>query len=837
MNIQTLYDKILSVHLRFAGTKETVPFSWQETGEAGTGIIRTLVTQQCESQQSQDAALEATPETVRAYESEDQGYLDALQTPLPLPERFHFYKGRVLWRPWGTGGLVVSSAVMVLSLMVPQLFNLREVQVVSGGIFLVALCALIGIALTCQWDPLRGLPVELRQPVRVFSGEGHKERLRKIRNQYKEHRRLRSETGEVLVQILHGLGGCGKTEIATHYLYKEWRKYTDGVFYISGRSNSSIDFGLKKLLMTVNGRLPSDNVTPGNIRRLALAWLHNNKDWLLVIDDADDVALIATVFSSTPPLHDGHILITSRVSIGWDKWYKNSCLLEVNLMSGRDSAIYLLREKMSGMDGSVSVKDAERQLELIEKTNREEYEALVWLGDVGGLHGLPLALRQASRYITQYNITFSQYRRLYETCRLDIFKHAAETDPLAAWLKASGLNPDYASRIREVVQSNTLRLKTFTRDELKRPPISMEDSDVTCFLKAQRDTDVHFFALMLDPSRENFLTTWKLNYDKLCEDAATKEFILLCSCFASRIQIALLADGAKYLVHGALRDFLKVQHSSGGSGSEIKICQRVHQLIEKLKQVSLATTVVGHPEAAHTDNELTRFGTFAVYHLVQQVVFLKFVSREDKIITLNNAMRILEGMFPKVQQEATDNYEVLFNEPIHDRHLIIAIHTLALGRQIESLEKDEVGDLNDTAGLFSSVGTYLRRLGRPEDARLLYSLMVRLSRWRNNVSECELADELRFLGKVNFELERFNEAEECFEECLAVYKRLCDQNDMRIAFAMQGVARVQQNNPKYMQDQEKRKKIERLLLETLKTKEEHYKYDISNGQHCVAHGK
>ncbi|XP_070550085.1 uncharacterized protein [Ptychodera flava] len=489
---------------------------------------------------------------------------------------------------------------------------------------------------------------------------------------------------------------------------------------------------------TVNGHLDDENVTPANIRRLALAWLHKNKDWLLVIDDADDEALIATVFPSTPPLRSGHILLTSRVSTGWNNWYRNSRLLEVNLMSGRDSAIYLLQEEMSGNDGSVSVKNAEKQLEQMRRLNKEEYDALVWLGDVGGLHGLPLALRQASRYITEYKVTFSHYKRLYETCRLDIFKHAAKTDPLAAWLEANDLHQDYAPRLREVVRHNTLRLKSFTRDQLQERPISMEESDVVSFLRAQRDTDANFFALMLDPSRENFLTTWKLNYDKLCEDAATKEFILLCSCFASRIQIALLADGARYLGHGALRDFLKVQHCSGESRSGIEICQRVRELIEKLRKVSLATMVVGHHEEPHTDNELTRFGAFTVHHLVQQVVFLKFVTREDKIRSLNNAMRILE--------------------------------------------------------------------------------------------------ELRFLGKVNFELGRLTEAEECFEECLALYKKLYGENDTRIAFAMQGIGRVQQNNPTYMKDTIKRKEIE-TLLETLQIKREYFKYDNCSDNYSIAHGR
>ncbi|XP_070548145.1 uncharacterized protein [Ptychodera flava] len=833
--------------LKVPGIRPIEPSSTEETGEAGIGTVHDIVVQEREESQRTQTASASQPETLgRRFEApgDQKPKLAPLLTPDDPPERFHFCTKQPLRISWRSGILMVSFAVIVLSITVPQVYNFEDVQSkiigITCSIMVVILFGIIVATVTNRGDTLRGhislgLPVELRQPVRIFGGEGHELCLRRIREQYKEHCCRPSEEGEVLVDILHGLGGCGKTEIATRYVYQEWRKYTGGVFYISGQSNSSLDFGLKRLLMTVNGSLNEENVTPANIRRLALAWLHKNKDWLLIIDDADDVALIMTALSSTPPLRDGHILLTSRVSIGWNNWYRNSRLLEVNLMSGRDSAIYLLREKMTGNGGSVSVKGAERQLEVMKHSNKEEYEALVWLGDVGGLHGLPLALRQASRYITQFNVGFSHYKTLYEACRLDIFKHAAETDPLAAWLKANRLKPDYASRLRQVVENNTIMLKSLTKDQLQEPPIVMLESDVTAFLKAQKDTDANFFALMLDPSRENFLTTWKLNYDKLCECAATKEFILLCSCFASRIQIALLADGARYLGHGALRNFLKVQHCTGECRSGIEICQRVRELIEQLRKVSLATIIVGHPEESHSDNELIRFGAFTVHHLVQQVVFLKFVTREDKIRSLNNAMRILEGIFPKVQQVASDNFEVLFSEPIHDRHLIIAIHTLALGRQIESLEKDDIHDLSKTGQLFSSVGTYLRRLGRMKDARLLYKLMARLSRWRTKGSKHDLANELHFLGKVNFELGRLTEAEECFEECLALYKKLYGENDIRIAFAMQGIGRVQQNNPTYMQDDIKRKEIEKLLLETLQMKRDYFKYDNHSENYSIAH--
>ncbi|XP_070547918.1 uncharacterized protein [Ptychodera flava] len=48
-------------------------------------------------------------------------------------------------------------------------------------------------------------------------------------------------------QVLYGIGGCGKTEIASSYVWNNWRRY-DHVFVLNGKSNSFLDYGFKKML-------------------------------------------------------------------------------------------------------------------------------------------------------------------------------------------------------------------------------------------------------------------------------------------------------------------------------------------------------------------------------------------------------------------------------------------------------------------------------------------------------------------------------------------------------------------------------------------------------------
>ncbi|XP_070548143.1 uncharacterized protein [Ptychodera flava] len=80
VGLHTAADAFLS------GRKQSVPSSWQGTGEAVREIISTLAMQECESHHTQDT-VEPRPETIRTL-SEDHGYLDPLRPFCPFLEDF-----------------------------------------------------------------------------------------------------------------------------------------------------------------------------------------------------------------------------------------------------------------------------------------------------------------------------------------------------------------------------------------------------------------------------------------------------------------------------------------------------------------------------------------------------------------------------------------------------------------------------------------------------------------------------------------------------------------------------------------------------------------------------
>ncbi|XP_070549381.1 uncharacterized protein [Ptychodera flava] len=582
-----------------------------------------------------------------------------------------------------------------------------------------------------------------------------------------------------------------------------------------------------------NEELLEDETTPRNIRRLALEWLNRCQDWLLVIDNVLEPELIKTYFPDQPQLHDGHILITTRVTQGWDTWY-NAIKTHVQHMTPEDSAIYLLRQKHSQPDQPISSADAEQMLSDLKENNLSEYEALMWLGDDGALQGLPLALFQASRYISTCKVTFKKYKDLYFKCRMDVFKNI-NTDPLEAWLVSCKIDRKFGPALREIVHSNTILVKTLKDQELKE--VGMKPDEITNFNQARQETAIERFAQMVDPSKDDIMTTWKMNYDQVYQHKIAREFIQLCSCLSSRVQVALLVDGVQYLNPSSLKDYILSRRRGSTGCCQTVIHERVLELFQHLQQYSFATMIIGQTDDRRAKVDLNRLGAFIVPNLLKEVVFLKLISRDEKIRSLNHAMNILEKLFPKIEDVQADRLDILYSEAVRDYHSIIAFHTLALAHQMESLEQDDITHLNNTNRLFSSVGTYLRRLGRFRDAKTLYKLMVKFSKWRRPPRECDLGEELRCLGKVHYNMKQFKKAKIYFEESRKVFKKMNGEDDITVAFAMQGLGRVLQNDQDYMKTAQHRDEVEQLLKATLEKKIAYFNKSGENDHYSIAHAK
>ncbi|MEV6602402.1 tetratricopeptide repeat protein [Actinoplanes sp. NPDC051346] len=188
----------------------------------------------------------------------------------------------------------------------------------------------------------------------------------------------------VRVRVLHGMGGVGKTTIARH-VGGVLRRRGILVWFVSAAEQADLDAGMRQLADSLGAS--RYELTDGWARAPDVLWRHleaYSRRWLLIIDNADDLSLLAPHGHSLAQKRGwirpvgtrrGAIIVTSRNGDAqtWGDWCR---LHPVGMLSTADGAQVLL--DLAGPDSGT----------------RDQAAALATR-----LGGLPLALRLAGRYL------------------------------------------------------------------------------------------------------------------------------------------------------------------------------------------------------------------------------------------------------------------------------------------------------------------------------------------------------------------------------------------------------------------------------------------------------
>lgn len=213
--------------------------------------------------------------------------------------------------------------------------------------------------------PKRRIQNLTHPPSRYFVGRtGELERL---------HQHFHDREGALaLVQIIQGLGGVGKTQLAVHYAHAYAHEY-DGIWWL--RAGSVVTLTADYADLGRRLRLPVEEVDSQEdmisaVRLYLEQGGGKGERWLLIFDNATPEETGLEIERLRPIHGNCDVLITSRVR----DWSHIAEPFDVDILSDEDSAYFLA--KRSGDPDDVSARALAKEL-----------------------GGLPLALEQAGAYV------------------------------------------------------------------------------------------------------------------------------------------------------------------------------------------------------------------------------------------------------------------------------------------------------------------------------------------------------------------------------------------------------------------------------------------------------
>jgi tetratricopeptide (TPR) repeat protein len=480
-------------------------------------------------------------------------------------------------------------------------------------------------------------------------------------------------------------------------------------------------------------------------------WLETNGGWLLIVDNASD---LATVQGFIPRAAKGHVLLTTQAQATGDIQ-----AIEVRDMLPEDGALLLLRRaKFVKPDAPLAA------------ARPSDRDIAVQISTVLG--GLPLALDQAGAYIEETGCGLGSYLDLYSERREELLK------------RRGGFGPDHPDCVATTfalsfervacaspAAADLLRLCAFLHPDAIPGEI---------FTKGAAELGPNLGPIAADPLKLDAAFAEILKYSLLPRDPDAK------TLGVHRLVQAVIQDGltkkekrlwAERAVRAVNRAFPPVEFANWA------LCERL------VPQALACATLI---EAYGFDFEAAaRLLNGAGLYLIERARF----SDADPLI--QGALGIWErALGPDHPDVATglNSLAALYKnqgkyaqaEPLFPRAL--AIDEKALGPNHPGVARD----LNNLAALYDDEGKYA-------EAEPLYQRALAIFEKVLGPEHPDLTTSLNNLAVLYYEQGKYAQAEPLFQRALAIREKALGPDHPDVAYSLNNLAALYKNQGKYAQ--------------------------------------